>query len=64
MKKIDRFIVTFLLVILVSPAYAYIDPGSGSLLLQFLVAGAVGLFFKFRIFFTNLLVRLKQKFKR
>lgn len=64
MKTLDRFIVSFLLVVLACPAYAYIDPGSGSLLLQFLIAGAVGLFFKFWIFFKNLLVRLKQKFKR
>ena len=32
----------------VSDAHAYIDPGSGSLLLQMLVAGVIGAVFRFR----------------
>lgn len=35
---------------LVGPAYAYVDPGSGSLLLQLLIAFAVGLMFYLRKF--------------
>lgn len=35
-------------------AYAYIDPGAGSMLLQLLLGGVAGLFVFFRIF--------KQKF--
>jgi hypothetical protein len=64
MKTLDRFFMGFILIVLVCPAHAYIDPGSGSLLLQFLIAGVVGFFLKFRIYIANILVRLKQKFKR
>lgn len=35
---------------LVGPAYAYVDPGSGSLLLQILIAFAVGFMFYLRKF--------------
>ena len=64
MKTIDRIFAGFLVLLFASPAFAYIDPGSGSLLLQFLIAGAVGLFFKVRIYFAGLLLRLKRMFKR
>jgi hypothetical protein len=64
MKKLKHLILGIVIIIIASPAYAYIDPGSGSLLLQFIIAGLVGLFFKFRIFIVNILTRIKQKFKR
>lgn len=35
-------------------AYAYLDPGSGSLLLQILVAGAVGALITFRVWWKRL----------
>jgi len=41
-----RFIVTsslFWILLLVSPAYAYIDPGSGSMILQLILGGLAGL---------------------
>ncbi len=37
-----------LAVLLSSPAYAYVDPGSGTLLIQMLIAAAVGVSFYFR----------------
>jgi hypothetical protein len=37
---------------------AYIDPGSGALMLQFLVAGAVGALVFFRQVFTSITSRL------
>lgn len=37
-----------LAIFLSSPAYAYVDPGSGTLLVQMLIAGAVGISFYFR----------------
>lgn len=33
-----------------SPAYAYVDPGAGSMLLQLLLGGIVGLLFFARLF--------------
>jgi hypothetical protein len=38
--------------ILVADAHAYIDPGSGSLLLQMLVAGVVGAIFYLKKYFS------------
>ena len=46
------------------PAFAYIDPGAGSLLLQILVAALIGFFFRFRAYIQSLLIRVKQWFKR
>ena len=47
-----------------SPALAYVDPGSGSLIIQMLVAGAVGVMFYFRQFrekVKSLFVRQSEK---
>jgi hypothetical protein len=46
-----------------APAFAYIDPGSGSLLLQMLIAGVIGFFFRFRAYVHSVLLRIKQWFK-
>jgi hypothetical protein len=43
-----------LAVVVIAPdAYAYVDPGSGALLWQMLVAGVVGAFFSVRRFFKR-----------
>ena len=46
------YVILALLVILVSPsiAYAYVDPGAGSMLLQLLLGGVAGAFVFFRLF--------------
>ena len=46
----NRLYLTFALVLLVLPAtvQAYIDPGTGSLILQFVIAGVLGVVFFFR----------------
>ena len=46
------YVILALLLILVSPsiAYAYIDPGAGSMLLQLLLGGVAGAFVFFRLF--------------
>lgn len=43
MKKSNLFLCTFLAmsVLLLQPAYAYLDPGTGSMLLQILAASAL-----------------------
>jgi hypothetical protein len=53
--------VALLTLALVPDAHAYIDPGSGSLLLQMLVAGAIGAFFKFRTALTALWQSIKSR---
>ena len=45
-----------------SKAYAYIDPGTGSMILQGLIAGLMGVLFTIKIYWTrikNFLFRLK-----
>ena len=56
----------FYLVILVLLAFprdshAYIDPGSGFIMLQVLAAGAIGGFFAFKNFWLNLFRRKKPE---
>ncbi len=41
----------------VSPAYAYLDPGSGSMLLQLLLGGVAGLVVVIKLYWHRLLVK-------
>ncbi|MCI0621537.1 MAG: hypothetical protein L0387_07690 [Acidobacteria bacterium] len=50
---------SILLFLFEQPAYAYIDPGTGSLMWQVLVAGFVGLVFYWRRFWSFLRIRRK-----
>jgi hypothetical protein len=43
------------------PAYAYIDPGTGSMIWQVLLAGALGLFFVVRTYGRRILNALRRK---
>ena len=66
MKCFTRVITTFFLtttfyLILPQKAYAYLDPGTGSYVLSFIIAGLVGALFyakrflnKIKVFFKNL----------
>ena len=45
---LDRFVMVAAAFAIAEPAYAYVDPGSGSLLLQLMIAGGIGLALKFR----------------
>jgi hypothetical protein len=44
--------------------FTYIDPGSGSILLQFLLASVVGAVFYFRKFVSSLFRAMREKFSR
>ena len=44
--------------------FAYIDPGSGSILLQFLIATVVGAAIYFRRFVANIITAIKNKLSR
>ena len=44
--------------------FAYIDPGSGSIILQFLIATLVGAAFYFRRFLANIIHLIRDKFLR
>ncbi len=44
--------------------FAYIDPGSGSIILQFLIATLVGATFYFRRFISNVIHLIRDKYFR
>ncbi len=44
--------------------FAYIDPGSGSILLQFLIATLVGAAFYFRRLIANIIQSIRNKLQR
>jgi hypothetical protein len=44
--------------------FTYIDPGSGSILLQFLFASAVGAVIYFRKFIGGIVRSMREKFSR
>jgi hypothetical protein len=48
---------------LVTPAYAYTDPGSGLLLWQLLVSAVFGAAFYFRKMFSSILKKIHRKNK-
>jgi len=54
----------FLLGTLVSSeAYAYIDPGSGSLIIQMLIGALVGVGITIKIYWNRLKFKFNEKFK-
>lgn len=47
-----------------APAAAYIDPGTGSIVLQALIAGALGAAFAVKRFWKRIVAALRGVFKR
>ncbi|MBN1165170.1 MAG: hypothetical protein JXB45_11370 [Candidatus Krumholzibacteriota bacterium] len=47
---------TGLTVLLAEPVFAYVDPGTGSYVLQLIIAGLVGFAFTLKIFWSRLRV--------
>jgi len=61
MKKNMTITVLMICFVLFSkPAYAYIDPGTGSLFLQILIAGVVGFLFTLKTFGRNIKSFIKE----
>ena len=46
-----------------SEAYAYIDPGSGSMIFQMLIGVLVGVGITIKIYWTRLKFKFQEKFK-
>ena len=70
MPAADRFSLLILLLygVFTSPAHAYLDPGTGSLVVQALIAGLAGSLLAIKMFWKNitgfvagLVVRNKEK---
>jgi hypothetical protein len=53
----------WLLLVLASPTYAYVDPGSGAMLAQLLLGGAAGAVVLVRVYWNRLraLIGLRQR---
>lgn len=56
MKTISPiFLAVFLLLVYTRPAQAYLDPGSGSMLLQLLLGGIAGVLLALKLFWHHIL---------
>ena len=62
--RADRLFVAVASLAIASPAAAYIDPGSGSMLLQIIIAGGIGVAIKFRRFFIAAFDRIMGSLKK
>jgi hypothetical protein len=54
---------TVVALLVAAPAYAYIDPGSGGMLVQLLTGGAAGVIILARLYWRRLKDRLSPKSK-
>ncbi|MFH1731442.1 MAG: hypothetical protein ABIF82_07310 [Planctomycetota bacterium] len=56
--------VVLLALVLCRPAYAYLDPGTGSFVIQILIAGLVAGGFAFKIFWKRLVIFVSGLFSK
>jgi len=65
-KVINLYLAPFILlsIILTSKAYAYIDPGAGSMMFQILIAFAVGTLFTIKLWFKKVTLFVKKFFNK
>tara|TARA_B100002019_G_C21106228_1_gene516075 strand:+ start:474 stop:674 length:201 start_codon:yes stop_codon:yes gene_type:complete len=57
----------FILFFSTSSSYAYLDPGTGSVLLQIIIgffAAIIAFFKRVRAYFLNIFIKLKDKLKK
>jgi len=57
-------LVIWLFLFLIAPVSAYLDPGSGSLVCQVMLAGAMAFFFTVKLYWRQLKTRLVAFFSR
>ncbi|MBT8048938.1 MAG: hypothetical protein HKN57_06220 [Xanthomonadales bacterium] len=51
---ISRCVIAFLLMLAVQPAYAYLDPGTGSMLLQVILGGVAAVAVALKLFWYKI----------
>ena len=56
--------IPFIMIVTVENANAYFDPGTGSILLQIIIAGIIGIYYKFRAKCHNLFKNIFQSFRK
>ena len=57
-------VVSGIFLIFPASAFAYIDPGSGSFFLQFLLAALLGALYSIKVFWKDIRAFLKQLFSK
>lgn len=60
MKKIFLLQLILILLAIATPALAYIDPGSGSMILQVILAGILGSLFAIKVFWQKVVAFFKR----
>ena len=58
------FTIIFMFFSLIQPCYAYLDPGSGGLLIQLLLGGVAGLLAIVKLYWLSLKSKIKKIFGR
>ncbi len=56
------FFIALLVVLGTAPAYAYLDPGSGSILFQIIIGGVVTFFYTLKVYWKQVKNLFSQKF--
>ena len=56
--KATKFTIVFVFLFCTTPAYAYLDPGTGSLFLQLLLGGVAGLIVIIKLYWHSFLVKI------
>ena len=66
MRVFTQLFVSSILLCLVFPssAYAYIDPGTGSLIFQMLLAGLIGILFAIKVYWRKIKAFLGNRFSK
>ncbi len=57
-------LISFILFIFAKNSYAYLDPGTGSYILQILIASVLGALFAIKVFWRKIIGFFKSLFKR
>lgn len=60
----QRLLAIFCLLVLSAPAHAYVDPGTGSLAVQFLIGGAVALAFTVKTYYYAIRAKIRSMLGR
>ena len=53
-KNISIIFYTFIFISLTNQAHAYLDPGTGSMIIQIVIAGTVGALFTIKTFWSQI----------
>ncbi len=64
MKKLSFLLISFYILLISTPAYAYLDPGNASLILQAILAFFAGLIVTAKMWYYQVINFFKKLFKK